>query len=112
MFQNASRSAEHDDGPSIPPELWKPEDLVDRRVDVHGLGRGLVVDFEKSPLFSDSLHTIEFDDVDCSPLHSPMPNVKLNDLECRPFNSTFWSADRSLQRLGVPTVKFVEWVRI
>ena len=62
MFQNASRSAEHDDGPSIPPELWKPEDLVDRRVDVHGLGRGLVVDFEKSPLFSDSLHTIEFDE--------------------------------------------------
>ena len=39
-----------------------PEDLLNRRIEVHGFGRGLVVAFNKKPLFGDSLHTIEFDE--------------------------------------------------
>ena len=39
-----------------------PEDLLNRRIEVHGFGRGLVVAFNKKPLFSDSLHTVEFDE--------------------------------------------------
>ena len=33
--------------------------------------------------------------------------VEFNALECRPSNSMIWSADRPIQRFGVPTMIFI-----